>query len=39
MRMKADAGVSARDVDVLVEYLASKYGRKIVSANDLTVAA
>jgi len=23
-----DAGVSARDVDVLVDYLASKYGRK-----------
>jgi len=29
MRMNAlDAGVSARDVDVLVNYLASKYGRK-----------
>jgi cytochrome c5 len=29
MRMNGlDAGVSARDVDVLVEYLASKYGRK-----------
>ncbi len=29
MRMNSlDAGVSARDVDVLVEYLASKYGKK-----------
>ena len=29
MRMNGlDAGVSARDVDVLVDYLASKYGRK-----------
>jgi hypothetical protein len=29
MRMNAlDAGVSARDVDVLVDYLASKYGPK-----------
>ena len=29
MRMNGkDAGVSARDVDILVDYLASKYGRK-----------
>src|SRR5262249_41263073 len=29
MRMNGlDAGVSARDVDLLVDYLASKYGRK-----------